>query len=255
MLNVWETLRDRLTRRTARAASAFPVELTAAERALLAHVRSRGLSMVSDARLYATMLACKHVLASGIPGSFVECGVWRGGNALLAAGIFRLHGAARTVHLFDTFAGMTQPGAVDRLAATGELARGEHSRRQRATHNEWCYASLDDVRAAFRDANLLDDNVVFVKGDVLQTLAVAANIPAQIAVLRLDTDWYESTKAELETLYPRLSVGGVLIIDDYGCWAGARRATDEYFSVAASRPFLQYTDDTGRTGVKVTPDS
>lgn len=74
-------------------------------------------------------------------------------------------------------------------------------------------------------------------------------VPDSIAVLRLDTDWYESTKKELDALYPRLSSGGVIIVDDYGVWQGARAAVDEYFS-AHRRPLFHYIDDTGRIGVK-----
>src|SRR5205823_12639352 len=97
-------------------------------------------------------------------------------------------------------------------------------------------------------------NVIFVKEDVRSRLAVVDNLPRRIAVLRLDTDWYESTRMELEMLYPRLSIGGVIMIDDYGYWTGARKATDEYFA-RGHRPFLQYTDATGRAGVKVTRDA
>jgi O-methyltransferase len=122
---------------------------------------------------------------------------------------------------------------------------------QRDSHNDWCYASLDDVKANFRNAGLLDDNIIFVQGDVAVTLEVPNNLPERIATLRLDTDWYESTKKELQILYPRLSVGGVLIIDDYGYWAGAREAVDEYFKGCNNRPFLVYNDYTGRAGVKV----
>jgi O-methyltransferase len=115
---------------------------------------------------------------------------------------------------------------------------------QRDSHNDWCYASLDDVKANFRNAGLLNDNIMFIQGDVAVTLEV-------LAALRLDTDWYESTKKELEFLYPRLSVGGVLLVDDYGHWAGAREAVDEYFKRYNNRPFLIYNDNTGRAGVKI----
>jgi O-methyltransferase len=228
----------------------FPVEMSRDEKDLFEYVRRNRLTMVSDERLSATILACKHVSAGRIDGDFVECGVWRGGNALLAAGIFKLHRTPRRVYLFDTFTGMTEPAQVDTVAATGELARTMLSSNQRETHNEWCYASLDDVKDVFRQADLLNPNVVFVKGDVLQTLAVPENVPQTISVLRLDTDWYESTKLELETLYPRLSVGGVIMIDDYGYWTGARKATDEYFA-RGNRHFFQYTDECGRAGVKI----
>src|SRR5262249_6800965 len=118
------------------------------------------------------------------------------------------------------------------------------------THNEWCYASLDDVRNNFVNVGLLSNNVVFVQGDVTQTLANEENLPKSISVLRLDTDWYESTKKELEVLYPRLNRGGVLLIDDYGYWAGSKQATDEFFAKNQNRPFLQYTDSSGRLAVK-----
>ena len=239
-----------IRRKVEKPGAPFPVEMSRAEKNLFEYVRHNQLTMVSDERLFATILACKYVLAGEIDGDFVECGVWRGGNALLAAGIFKLHGADRRVILFDTFAGMTAPTQVDTVAATGEFARTMHTSNQRDTHNEWCYASLDDVKHAFRCADLLTPNVVFVQGDVLHTLAIPENVPQTIAVLRLDTDWYESTRLELVTLYPRLSTGGVIMIDDYGYWAGARRATDEYFA-GGSRPFFQYTDEGGRAGVKL----
>jgi hypothetical protein len=239
-----------IRRKVEKPGAPYPVEMSRDEKALFQHVKRNALTMVSDERLFATVLACKHVLDCGVDGDFVECGVWRGGNALLAAGIFKLYGAARKVYLFDTFSGMTSPDQVDTAATTGESARVAHLSNQRDTHNEWCYASLEDVKATFRQADLLNSNVVFVKGDVLNTLSVAQNLPTAICVLRLDTDWYESTKIELETLYPRLSIGGVILIDDYGYWAGARKATDEYFA-RRNRPFLQYTDEVGRAGVKI----
>ena len=86
-------------------------------------------------------------------------------------------------------------------------------------------------------------------GKVEQTIPAAA--PPSIALLRLDTDWYESTRHELEYLFPRLAIGGVLIIDDYGWWAGARRAVDEYFGAHSAPILLNIIDDTGRVGVRV----
>jgi O-methyltransferase len=228
----------------------FPVELSRDEKELFRYVRGNGLTMVSDERLFATMLACKHIVECGIDGAFVECGVWRGGNAVLAAGVFKLYGAPRKVYLFDTFAGMTMPSQLDIEAHSGEAARGRYLSSQTESHNAWCYASVSDVEDAFRKAGLLDSHIVFVQGDVLSTLSVPENLPASIAVLRLDTDWYASTRMELETLYPRLSIGGVLMIDDYGYWTGSRKATDEFFA-RTPRPFLQYIDETGRAGVKV----
>lgn len=231
------------------APEAFPVEFSPADGAIVAHVIDRKLTMVSRERLFATLMACRHVLAQGIPGDFVECGVWRGGNALIAADVFAREGAPRSVHLFDTFAGMTRPTAADVKARDGSDAMPEYLAGQRDDHNDWCYASLDDVQRNFADARLLGPRVRLIQGDIVESLKNPANLPESISVLRLDTDWYESTRAELEVLYPRLSPGGVLILDDYGHWGGARKAVDEYFR-DRPRPLLQYTDYTGRMGVK-----
>ena len=228
---------------------AWPVELSGDDRQIVEYVTQNHLTMVSDERLYTTLMACQHVARRGIPGDFVECGVWRGGNSIVAADTFRRLAPDRSVYLFDTFAGMTAPSERD-ISYVGDTADAEFSRGQQEGFNEWCYAPLDEVRSNFLKAGLAGPNIKFVQGDVLETLGEPTFLPETISVLRLDTDWYESTKRELEVLYPRLSEGGVLIIDDYGHWGGAKQAVDEYFETHP-RPFLQYTDYTGRVGVKV----
>lgn len=227
-----------------------PVEFSPVEREVFRYVRDHDLSMVSDERLYATILACRHVIDQQIPGDFVECGVFKGGNALIAAWLFKARGERRKVWLYDTFRGMTKPTEHDRETTRDGLpAMIEYSQKDRGDHNEWVFCPIEQVQAHFRDAGLLDDQVVFVQGDVLQTLR-DTRVPAHVSVLRLDTDWYESTKVELEVLYPRLAVGGVLLIDDYGHFTGAQQATDEYFSGQKRKPLLNYVDYTGRVGVK-----
>lgn len=225
----------------------FPVECDAGDREILEHVVTSGLTMVSHERLFTTLMACKHVCQAGVEGDFVECGVWRGGNSLLAADVFRRAQQARQTWLFDTFTGMTEPTDAD-VKYNGQGAMETFLNKQRTDRNDWCFASIEDVQDTFRRREL-SGHARFVKGDVQQTLLDPKSLPDQISVLRLDTDWYESTRAELEVLYPRLSVGGVLIVDDYGYWQGAKKAVDEYFQ-AVPRPFLQYTDQTGRVGVK-----
>lgn len=228
----------------------IPVEFSKDEVELYEYVYGNQLTMVSAENLFTTMMACKHVIERSIEGDFVECGVWRGGNAIAAAGLFKLHGVDKKIYLFDTFEGMTEPTSDD-VAFSGAVdAFDTYARNRKAGHNEWCLASLDDVRGNFRSANLLDEKVKFVQGDVSLTLADAANLPANIAVLRLDTDWYESTKIELDVLYPRLSQSGVLIVDDYGHWQGAKKAVDEYFDQHGKKPFLQYMTYSSRVGVK-----
>ena len=130
-------------------------------------------------------------------------------------------------------------------------AKREFLSRQTETHNEWCYASLDDVRKNCIQSGLDLEEVRFIKGDVCQSLRSNENLPAKISVLRLDTDWYESTKSELEILYPKLTNRGVLIIDDYGYWEGARKAVDEYFSTKDYQPLFNVIDSTGRSAVKI----
>jgi O-methyltransferase len=227
----------------------MPVELSREERDIINYVMSNKLTMVSYERLWTTLMACKFAIEKNIQGDFVECGVWRGGNAMVAAELFKLYGVSKKVWLFDTFKGMTEPTDADVEAGSDTSARQEFERAQRDTHNKWCYASLADVRNNFLKKGLMSEHIVFVEGDVCQTLD-GARIPDKICVLRLDTDWYESTKKELEVLYPKLSLGGCFIIDDYGYWAGSKKATDEYFDMHGNRPFLQYTDVTGRVAVK-----
>jgi hypothetical protein len=229
----------------------LPVELTQDEIELFHFVYYNKFSMAPAEGLYSTMMACKNVIENSIAGDFVECGVWRGGNAILAAGIFNLYGADRKIYLFDTFKGMTEPEVHDTPFSSAVDAPEKYQKNQMKDHNAWCYASLDDVRSNFREAGLLNENVKFIEGDVLSTLGEECNIPDEIAVLRLDTDWYESTKMEMEVLYPRLSNSGILILDDYGHWQGAKKAVDEYFERHGKRPFLQYINYTNRVGVKI----
>jgi hypothetical protein len=209
--------------------------------------------MASKERVIATINACKHAVESEIPGDFVECGVWRGGNCIAAKLTLENYGSQKNVWLFDTFAGMTQPSAVD-VTSFSEISSTERFDRNRGVdRNNWCFASLEEVRANFQRAGADLSNVRFVVGNVVNTLAAGNNLPAEISVLRLDTDFYESTKAELEILYPRLSIGGSLLIDDFGHWQGARLAVEEYFSSLSPRvrPLLHFTDYTGRMGVKI----
>lgn len=190
--------------------------------------RYRSFTMTSVERQWALMSSIRYLDAAGIEGDIVECGVWRGGNMMLAKDISRNSPVSRRFYLYDTFAGMSEPTDND-ISHVEPPARETYQAARLDTHTDWAYASLENVRENFSRALLLDESVVFVKGKVEETLANEQQLPERIALLRLDTDWYESTKVELEALYPRLVPGGVLIIDDYGHWAGARKAVDEYF--------------------------
>ena len=227
----------------------FPVEFDEDDKEIVRRIIDKKLSMAGRERLFATLMACRHVAQHGIEGDFVECGVWRGGNAMIAADVFSRFSKPARVYLFDTFAGMTEPTTLDVESTTGEQASARYTRERKATHNEWCYASLEEVRKNFREAGLLSDYVRMIEGDVLKTLQNEDNLPNRVSVLRLDTDWYESTKLELEVFWPRLQPGGIMMVDDYGHWGGARKAVDEYFE-GRGRPFFHYIDYTGRLAVK-----
>ncbi|HJO73200.1 MAG: TylF/MycF/NovP-related O-methyltransferase [Rhodospirillales bacterium] len=205
-------------------------------------------TMTSVERMYALYEGVKHVVTWNVPGDLVECGVWQGGSSMvMALTLAALGDTSRKIHLYDTFAGMTRPGEVDRRARDGaeQITRWQHF--QRGDHNEWCYASLAEVRANMASTGYPADKLVLVEGKVEETLPAQA--PAEIALLRLDTDWYQSTRHELEHLYPRLSAGGVLVLDDYGSFEGARKAVDEYFAENGVGIYLHRVDSTGRIAI------
>jgi hypothetical protein len=206
-------------------------------------------TMTSPERIYALIQAVRHVCAATIPGDIVECGVWRGGSMLAAARTLLECGEReRDLWLFDTFEGMSDATVQD-VAIDGRSANSLLNEQDRNdARSVWCYAGLEEVQAVMSGSGYPPSRVHFVQGKVQDTLPDRA--PARIALLRLDTDWYESTRHELEHLYPRLSPGGILIIDDYGHWAGCRQAVDEYFASRRPPILLQRVDYTGRMAIK-----
>ena len=190
----------------------------------------------------------RHVVRRGIPGAIVECGVWRGGSAVLCARALQGEGVTdRDLYLYDTYEGMVEPTDKD-VNHKGETAHSKWERDQADDHNEWCYAALDVVRANMARTGYPAERIHYVEGKVEDTIPGVA--PEQVALLRLDTDLYESTLHELQHLWPRLSPGGILIIDDYGHWEGSREATDEYFADRDDAPLLVRVDYAGRVAIK-----
>lgn len=231
--------------------SIMPVELSESDQNIIRYVFDNNLSMTSLERLSSTALACKYVVQNNIPGDFVECGVWRGGHAIIAAHFFKKYSSSRNIWLFDTFNGMTKPTNTDFELSSGNQAINEFNKNNFASGNKWCYASLEDVKENFKKLNLLSDKIKFIQGDILETLDFDQNIPNSISLLRLDTDWYQSTAKELKILYPNLSKNGVLCIDDYGHWSGSKRATDDFFSSGEYiLPFFQAIDYSARCCIK-----
>lgn len=208
---------------------------------------ARGFSMTSPVAQREFIQAIRYIERDRIAGDIVECGVWRGGNLIIAGLLRRNMGFDRTIWAYDTFAGMTAPSASDFKPAEDLDVGKKFARLERGGLNDWCMASQDEVMRNF-ESRVGSRDLRTVKGAVEETLTRSENLPERIAILRLDTDFYESTKTEMEVLYPRLVQGGVLIIDDYGEWAGARKAVDEYF--AGETVWLHYVTHTVRLMIK-----
>ncbi len=215
----------------------------------LVTIRSvRPYTMTSPERVSALCQAVRYIVVNAIPGDIVECGVWRGGSMMaVALTLLDLGDTSRHLHLFDTFEGMVRPGPHDRFR-DGSPATAVFDREIRGSRDStWCEASLADVQAALKSTGYPEDHIHYVRGRVEKTLPSAS--PERLAILRLDTDWYESTRHELVCLFPRLVPGGVLIVDDYGFWQGSKRAVDEYFGELDRRPLLTRIDDSGRLAI------
>jgi hypothetical protein len=211
--------------------------------------RVKPFTMTSPERIACLIDSIEYISTNSIPGAIVECGVWRGGSTMAAAiALVEIGDINRDIYLYDTFEGMPAPGKEDvrhdGIGAKKLLCNGEKSLDD--LHS--AYAPIAQVKNNVFSTGYPEDRIQFIPGKVEET--IPNTIPNEIAILRLDTDWYSSTIHELQHLYPRLSPGGILIIDDYGYWKGARQAVDEYFSSLNPKPFLSRIDDTGRSSVK-----
>lgn len=211
-------------------------------------------TMTGEARLLALIDAVRYCVRRGIGGDFAECGVWRGGSVLaIILTLQELGISNRDVHLYDTFTGMTEPGEHDISPFDGSARQAwatAEARGERPFEGLFGADSFneDSVRETVLSSGYPPERVHLVAGPVEETLPARA--PVRLALLRLDTDWYESTRHELLHLYPRLERGGVLVIDDYGHWQGARLAVDEYFASEAEPLLLHPIDYTARIAVK-----
>jgi O-methyltransferase len=186
--------------------------------------------------------AVDHVIERGIPGALVECGVYMGGNIEVMIRGLQRHGVSdRDVYLYDTFAGMPKPTDKDDCALGGvDLWETFRTEADGDRGSNWMKAGVELVRQRLSTLSYPEERLRFVKGMVEDT--IPAVVPDRIAILRLDTDFYSSTKHELQHLYPRLSPGGILIIDDYGAFPGSRMATDEYAAEHGINWFLHRVD-------------
>jgi hypothetical protein len=226
----------------------IPIDIT--EKSFIdAYYLSKDFSLTSVETLYALFKSVEYVIKGNIPGDFVECGVWKGGSAMMIAHtLMQLNITNRKIILYDTFEGMTEPSDIDENfngEKAKQLIKKENKNDDRSV---WCYCSIDDVKKNLASTGYPMENIIFVKGKVEDT--IPQQIPEKISLLRLDTDWFESTYHELHYLFPLLSGKGVLIIDDYGHWKGAREAVNKYFAETKQEILLNRIDYTVRVGIK-----
>lgn len=206
-------------------------------------------TMTSLSRMYALYKATRYVIDNNIPGDIVECGVWQGGSMMVSAfSLLDQKNTTKKLYLYDTFEGMSKPTEKDEPLTSTRDTLTKWNELQSDGFNKWDYSPLEEVQKNVFSTQYPKENILFIKGKVEDT--IPKTIPEKISILRLDTDWYESTYHELVHLFPRLAVGGVLIIDDYGHWKGAHDAVDQYFKENNIPMLLNRIDYTGRIGVK-----
>jgi len=211
--------------------------------------KSKAYTLTDLGAMYGFYSATKHIAEHNIAGDIVECGVWKGGSSMISMlTLQQLNDTSREFYLYDTYAGMAGATSHD-VSVHGKVATEQTARFQKNDINEWCYSPLDEVKANIKSTFYPDDKIQYVKGLVEDTIPDV--MPDTIAILRLDTDFYQSTYHELNHLYPNLVVGGVLIIDDYGHWLGARKAVDEYFAEHGITMFLARVGISCRIGIKM----
>ncbi len=203
-------------------------------------------TMTSLKKMESLNSAVIYINKNNIDGALVECGVFKGGSVMNMALTQLDFPKLRHIYLYDTFEGMTKEGEFD------INHRGVPAATILRRPSKMCIASLDSVKNNLALTRYPKEFFHFIKGDVAETLK-QNDLPKKIALLRLDTDWYESTKIEMEVLYPNLVKGGVLILDDYGYWKGARKAVDEYFASLGMSPLLKPMDE-GISGVIYTKE-
>lgn len=227
----------------------FPSDFTEEEKSNIAFIK--GLSMTSIERQVSLIRAIDYIVKSHIEGDIVECGVWKGGSMMLIAKrLLQLNDHKRNLFLFDTFEGMSEPNEEDVNSVDNKTAQELLAKENKFDgNNVWCYSSLDEVKSNLKKTNYPEEKLFYFKGKVEETLPEPSI--GKIALLRLDTDWYESTMHELEALYDKLVEGGVLIIDDYGHWSGSKKAVDEFIEKRKLRIFLNRIDYTGRLAIKI----
>jgi O-methyltransferase len=229
--------------------SDFPSDFSSGEKSVIG--RAKQHSMTSAERMVELIRSVDYLVANEIKGDIVECGVWRGGSVMcICERLVELKDTrSRNIFLFDTFDGMAQPDDRD-VQFNGENASQflQVNEKGERVGSYWCIADIDQVKQNLGNTDYPAHLIHYVKGKVEETLPHEPI--GDIALLRLDTDWYESTYHELVHLYDKVVPGGIIIIDDYGHWQGSKKAVDDFFKERNQKPFLHRIDYSGRLIVK-----
>ena len=212
-------------------------------------VKSKPYTRTTKEKMYEMYLAVRYIATGKIPGDIVECGVWKGGSAMVGAlTLLHVGDRERKFYLYDTYRGMPEPTDRDVRSKGDSPIRPQWEKSEREGYNEWCYATLSEVKKNMHSTGYPKDNFIFIEGLVEDT--IPKTIPDKISLLRLDMDLYEPTRHVLPHLFHRLVKGGVLLLDDYGDFKGEKDAVDEYFQKNGIHMLLHRIDTAGRIGIK-----
>jgi O-methyltransferase len=211
---------------------------------------TKNYTTTSRERRYVLYKAVEYVVKAKIPGDLVECGVWKGGSSMIMAyTLLKMGDNKRKIWLYDTYAGMSKPTEEDKTFDESSYAIDYWKKSQRGNYNLWAFSPIAEVKKNMLSTGYPEKNLIFIKGKIEET--IPKEMPSKISILRLDSDWYESTYHSIKYLFPLLSPGGVLILDDYGAWAGAKKAVDKYFKEKNINILLSSIDNDSRIGIKI----
>ena len=231
----------------------FPYDIFGDKEFMEIYDRCKDYTMTSLERMYSLYNSMKYIIDNKIEGDLAECGVWKGGSSMLMALLLKKYGITdKKIYLYDTFEGMSEPSSIDKTFKGVSATTLLNKERKENENSIWCYSPIEEVKKTLFSTGYPQASLIFIKGKVEDTLH--QHVPGKLSLLRLDTDWYESTRIELQILYPLLSEKGILIIDDFGHWEGAKKAVTEYFMQNGNHQFLHRIDYTGRLIIKTTND-
>lgn len=188
---------------------------------------SSKFSMTSKIRQYALLNLLDYIFKKNIEGDMVECGTWLGGNLIIFDHLKKKYNSKKKIFAYDTFVGMPRPTNNDKDFEGKSFLNNFEDLNKRYYSNKKFNLNIVKKNLLLNKVDL--KKIKFIKGKVEDTLKNKENLPSKISILRLDTDWYESTNASLYQLYSKLVKGGILIIDDYGWNSGCKKATDNFF--------------------------